>query len=644
MIPTVCPRLHLRGWPVFLFCFFFWLSSAAVAGGGPENVLLVVNRQSSNSLTIANHYVRLRQIPSANVVTLTWDPKLQATDVDTFRKQILLPVLNTIRQRRLAAQIDYIVYSSDFPTAIDLEKDADRFLNAMQNAGQSDGKKADAKQSEADKPNDRKPGGDKPEVKKPIGEPSDENKPKGKPTWPAHLTKEGSINGLTYLWQPVVAGNPAAYMQLQSNLYVRQDIPEQKDAPALGFRSSYRFGPHGERVSSGGRSYLLSVMLGVTKDFLEPAETRARRGNSLEEVLRYLYRSAAADGTHPRGTIYFAENSDVRSKVRQHMFPSAVRKLKELGVAAEIVEGVMPVGKTDVQGVMLGTASFNWKLSRSTILPGAICDHFTSFGGALHAGSSQTPLVEFLRYGAAGASGTVAEPYALLDKFPLPSLQVHYARGCTLAEAFYQSVFAPYQLLIVGDPLCRPWANIPQVSVAGVQPGATVRGTLALKPTATFRGKSKVDHFEFFVDELRVAGCDADGTLPLDTTRLADGYHQLRVVAVEAGPIQSQGRQIVPIVAANHGRTIKASAAPKAAVRRGKPLVITASASDAVAIAVLYHDHLLGKIVGKEGTLSIDPATLGFGPVSLRVVGLGTGDPGSYVWAEPIELTVENGP
>ena len=82
-------------------------------------------------------------------------------------------------------------------------------------------------------------------------------------------------------------------------------------------------------------------------------------------------------------------------------------------------------------------------------------------------GAGQTPLSEFLRYGAAGSSGTVTEPFAIAEKFPSPMIQVHYARGCTLAEAFYQSVHGPYQLLIVGDPLCRPWADIPQVSVAG---------------------------------------------------------------------------------------------------------------------------------------------------------------------------------
>ena len=35
--------------------------------------------------------------------------------------------------------------------------------------------------------------------------------------------------------------------------------------------------------------------------------------------------------------------------------------------------------------------------------------------------------------------------------------------GCTLAEAFYQSVLAPYQLLVVGDPLCAVagWLRLP---------------------------------------------------------------------------------------------------------------------------------------------------------------------------------------
>ena len=146
---------------------------------------------------------------------------------------------------------------------------------------------------------------------------------------------------------------------------------------------------------------------------------RRRAATRSAEVIAYLKRSAAADGTHPKGTIYFVQNADVRSKVRDALFPVAVEELTKLGVAAKILEGTVPLNKDDVQGVEMGTATFDWKASGSTILPGAICDNFTSFGGAINDGRGQTPLCEFLRYGAAGASGTVTEPYAIADEVPL---------------------------------------------------------------------------------------------------------------------------------------------------------------------------------------------------------------------------------
>ena len=57
-------------------CWHFWSQwsppVAAWAGGGPENVLLLVNSNSLNSKTIANHYIALRNIPPSNVVYIDW--------------------------------------------------------------------------------------------------------------------------------------------------------------------------------------------------------------------------------------------------------------------------------------------------------------------------------------------------------------------------------------------------------------------------------------------------------------------------------------------------------------------------------------------------------------------------------------------
>ena len=41
------------------------------------------------------------------------------------------------------------------------------------------------------------------------------------------------------------------------------------------------------------------------------------------------------------------------------------------------------------------------------------------------------------------SSGTVAEPYALQFKFPLPMMYGYYAKGVSAIEAFYLSVTSP---------------------------------------------------------------------------------------------------------------------------------------------------------------------------------------------------------
>jgi hypothetical protein len=309
-------------------------------------------------------------------------------------------------------------------------------------------------------------------------------------------------------------------------------------------------------------------------------------------------------------------------------------------VAAEIVEGTVPRDKIDVQGAMLGTATFDWKKSESTILPGAICEHLTSSGGVMSAGAGQTPLSEFLRHGAAGASGTATEPYAIQAKFPTPWMQVHYARGCTLGEAFYQSVLGPYQLLIVGAPLCRPWANVPAIYVKGVREGATVEGMLKLEPAATVAGQAGISHFELFVDGSVRARCRPGESLELDTRRLADGYHELRVIVHEAGPIRSQGRWIVPMTTANHGRAIELSISPRGTIPAGESLSVSARSPGSMGIAVMHNTRMLGRIVGEEGKIEIEADKLGSGPVRLHGVGLAKEPSQGNVASAPVELMI----
>jgi len=595
-------------------------ASWAFAGGGPENVCLVVNSDSLDSMAIANHYMQVRHIPPCNVVYVSFRPDANQTDVRSFREQILRPVFETLAQRALEKQIDYIIYSSDFPWRVSFNEDismaGDEAVKQLQPAGQ----------------------------------------------WPKMLGTQGSLTGLTYLYRRVASRSPS-YASLDANRYMRPLFLGRQTAPTMGFRSTFQFNESGQLVDSGGEQYILSLVLAVTR-------TEQRRGMSVGEAMAYLSRSVQADGTRPAGKVFFTLTTDVRTTERSRDFAVAQDALGKLGVDSEVISTNVPMGKNNVLGLTCGTKTFSWVQTGSTILPGAICDNLTSWGGDMRPKVTQTALTEFLQHGAAGACGTVVEPFLntrLLAKFPNPLIHVHYARGCSLAEAFYQSVRAPYQLLIAGDPLCQPFARIPQVRVPGIAPGQKVQGILTLKPEADIPPKTppkdpnakvpavelplddqgatsntveRIDRFELFVDGVRAQAAKPGEPLALDTTKLGAGYHELRIVAVGPAPIFTQGRTIVWVVTANHGRAITASI-PAGKVPLRETLTVSANSPGARRIEIRNNGRVLGSIYGGSGSTRIKADRLGRGFNYLRVVGVHGDRPEDETFARPIVLWVE---
>jgi len=548
-------------------------------------MFLVVNPTSAESLAVANAFARLRGVPPINVFMLPWTGGDESTTVGRFRTEILTPILRAIDSRRLATQIDGIVYSSGFPWRIDYADELPAGLRASD-------------------------------------------------TFPS-----GSLTGMTMLYGAVLSGGPA-WLDQESNDYYRPLDPTGVPAATAGFRGWYGWGSQGALLEAGGSRYLLATMLGVT----------AGRGNSVAEITAYLRSAAAADGTKPKGTIYFVTNSDVRTTTRSSVFPATVKALEALGVEATIVNGTLPVRKRDVAGLMTGTPTFDWNASGSTILPGAICENLTSFGGIFTPTAGQTPLSDFLRAGAAGSSGTVIEPFSLQAKFPHAAIHVHYARGASLAEAFYQSVHAPYQLLVVGDPLCQPWASIPDVEIvtasdsAVLESGAHVSGRLELEPRATVPGGGTADRFELYVDGVRVSQAGLGERLALDTTVMADGHHELRVVAIAATPVETQGRRIVDVMVSNHddGRALELVVEPKR-VSRSDTVRIAVNGTGVEGAVVFAMGRVLGRTSSPQESIEVPAELLGLGPVTIRANGRGGSSPADGVNAPPVTIEVTAG-
>jgi tetratricopeptide (TPR) repeat protein len=655
----------------------------ASAGGGPENVAVVVNAASWASLAVANQFVRLRHIPQANIIYLDQVPDIEQTDVDSFRERILRPAVQEIEGRGLGAQIDYLVYSADLPWRIDVTSDmkdqqfpgvttpaasingltylcgyvlnkSTAYLNLLINRyARRPQPLLDAQPVPDTRKNDYVTALNLTESKK-WAEAADifrriiaeaPRSPELLYNLACCLARQDKPAEAMEMLQRAVDAGYLSFANLQADqdlksLWTRDDFKQLIERmkarvfnvqPTQGFRSIYAWDAKGEVTKLDGPRYLLSTVLAVTSG----------RGNSVREAVEALRRSAEADGTRPTGTIYYMLNDDIRSITRQWAFAPAVSTLKDLGVKAEIAGGDIPRAKTDVQGAMIGSAEFDWPGSGSKILPGAICEHLTSFGGALSEGAGQTPLTDLIRAGAAAASGTVTEPFAIQEKFPDPFIQVHYARGCTAAEAFYQSIPGPYQLLIVGDPLCRPWAKIPTVTVSGAKAGDAVSGKVTLTPGVTGGNVVPVRHYELFIDGVRRALCKPTGNFTFDTSQLPDGYHELRIISVAEGLIETQGEVILPLRVANQNRRLTVSGPAGGHVALGEPVKLRAALDGATAIAIVQGARVLATISGAAGEATIDSRVLGLGPVELRAVGIiGDIDKGPRVISDPILLDI----
>lgn len=451
-----------------------------------------------------------------------------------------------------------------------------------------------------------------------------------------------SITGLTHHYTAVQTGQ-STYLEKGANRYWRPLDDDGVPRSTQGFRAWYGWGSSGEVLEAGGPRYLLATMLGVT----------AGRGNSAAEVVTALASAADADGRRPLGTIYFAVNNDVRSQTRKPAFAAAIRAITRAGVKAEAFEGTLPPRKKDVAGLMTGTPDFDWSRSGSTIVPGAICENLTSYGGIFTEGTSQTPLSAFIRAGAAGSSGTVIEPYALQDKFPHPAIQVHYVRGASLAEAFYQSVQAPYQLLVVGDPLCQPWATIPVIradtlpDARPLEPGRVLSGTVEIEPHAEVPAAGAapegsapaVDRFEFFVDGMRSGQCTAGERYRLDTAALSDGHHELRVVGLLSTPVETQGRMVIPFTSSNHGRTLALGVQPDT-VKADGTLRVSVAGKALEGVTVFCNGRVLGRTAGSEATIEVPASVLGVGRVQIRATGKAGFGISNSVNAPPVTVDV----
>jgi hypothetical protein len=670
--PTIAPhsnlsgrlsgRLFALGWLLVCSLGAMLLGQQALAGTSASQWIIVVNGQSQNSLTLANHYCQLRDIPARNVVILKDIPNANTISIDEFRERILSPVLEQIEARQLTDHIQGIAYSCDLPTAIDLQSDLKNVKDL-----------------------------------------------------PKVLTPTGSINGMTYLFRWVQQKDPS-YIGPDSNWYATHDassllkiyqgtpesieelkkwidedqneqaaarldqlrnesansypldflaarqwalagdskkaivrlndavrkgwryrgeilddpsfdaLREDKDfqriisrcpneefkvLPVKGFEARNFFAPNCTESTNPkhGVSYLLSMVLSHT----------ANNRLTINEAITHLERSSLADFTRPSGTFFFTKTSDVRTTTREPNFQIAIDELKKLKQQTQIIESVLPPVGSSVAGITFGVSDFDWNRSGAKLLPGSLADNLTSLGGVMPP-SSQTKATELLRFGAAAASGTVAEPYALQFKFPLPSLHANYARGLTAAESFYASIQSPYQLLILGDPLCQPYATPPRFKLSGCKDRQTVSNKIAIEflPSQEDNSSDSVQ-LTWLIDGKIQTQSNFLNKLNIQIEQEDRGAYEWRFITKGPKPIETRWEKSLWVLAGPEETHVELDAPKRWSRKEAKTLKVKVpKIPQNTQVRLRFHWNTLEAKPDADGQFELDPDQFGSGPIRLQ--------------------------
>ncbi len=669
---------------------------AALAGGGPETTLVVVNGDSPVSKRVANDWVARRRIPLSHVVEIAGVPHLRVIDIETFRTKLWAPIQAFMAEHGLSDRIDLIEWSADFPYGVDFAADEPKpkdppytryaSLTAMTYFARAVEAKETTKWLPLDSNRYYRRSAGEVETRAPndveraaIDEAETAIQKKdyagAAEAYRRVLSTYGEMHGHFYNYacclartgqvdEALVALEKAVRVGFSDADLARKDadlesLREQPRflallrsmeaggatadvQPAHGFRSRSSWSGATDPVDVGAPDsldrYYLSTMLAYTGEW----------GNSVPEALRALGTSIATDGGNPDGTFYFLVNGDVRATTRKARFAPTVTALEARGRKALLLEkddsgqtGVLPIGKDDVLGGVLGVSDFDWAGSKSRILPGAIVEHLTSFG-AVFGAPGQTKCTALIRAGAAGSSGTVNEPYALEAKFPVPAIHVHYVDGCSLAESFFQSVWGPYQLLVIGDGLARPFATFAKVTVGPDKwtgPG-TVMVTAAIEP-AKDRPIARV---ELWVDGTFVAEARPGDDIPLDTTKFDDGAHIVRAVAVEAGRIETRsfGESTFPFANGTRRVSIDGMGGLRPSTAYESSVAFAGRATESTEVALFAGARLLGKTRVSGGTwkLPVLASRLGVGTSVVHARATGAKGPASVSSAVSVIVDV----
>lgn len=410
-----------------------WGPSVAFAGGGPRNVMVLFNEDAAPARDVAEYYAAARDVRADQLCPIAGiDPDTRVIDFADYDTRIRTALEACLENLSAPEEIDYLVVVRGLPYRVDLGVGAfSTSLSAMLQVARAQDRQG--------------------------------NEIAGRPQAQSGAVFAASVLNPQFEWgfalEPgdYTVQNPSALWYNASSVLVRTtQLPR-------GFT----------RAAAGGTG---------THDFFGELFIVSRLdGFDYQDARDLVDRAIDAEASGAAGTLMCMEGADEARSARDPECEFVTRMLAAAGFDAlwRTPHDALLAGQ-NLGAFFTGARDLQDAIDGNVFAPGALVDNLTSFGGApanffcdatgtqCPETENQTAMARWVRAGASGVHGMVAEP--LNNSFPNASALLLYTLGYSMGESFLMSQrYVYWQDIYLGDPLLAPYAERPVVTVsAGV--------------------------------------------------------------------------------------------------------------------------------------------------------------------------------
>ena len=393
------------------------LSGPAVLALEPDEILIIANANHSGSLSIARYYCAKRGVPVDNILTLPLGTELSYTITRAnYEKQLAEPIRERLLSLGFGGHIKCLLTTYGVPIKVEgrgplegrenklkqlrgLAEQEKNKIEQLNNKGSGESAKQNGKHN-----------------LKLLQIQSEIGRITGEETG-ASVDSELSMvlfsNYELYRWQPNILKNNTLGLSVNTLMVCRLDGP-------------------GERIVKGLVDKALT------------AEKTSLTGNA------YIDSRGIADDRKLYSPGYFDQS------LRD--LATFTRLRTELTVKEERTEKLFAAGACPRTAIYCGWYSLKTYIDAFDFVDGAVGYHISSWEAVdLRNPKSSQWCPAMLKDGITATLGAVAEPY--LHSFPEPrAFFLELFNGRCLVEAYYHTKpFNSWQLVLIGDPLYRPF-------------------------------------------------------------------------------------------------------------------------------------------------------------------------------------------